>query len=55
MFSAQPAPLPPQTPAPAPAQTPAPVKKVPWLALALIVAMVVLLAVVVIMAFALRK
>jgi hypothetical protein len=54
MFSAQPV-VQPQAPAPAP--TPAPIagKKVPWLTLALIVAVVVLLAVVVIMAFALRK
>lgn len=60
MFSAQPVPQP-QPPAPAPAQTPAPAaapaaaKKVPWGMLALIVAVVVLLAVVAIMAFALRK
>ena len=60
MFSAQPV-LEPQPPAPAPAQTPAPApapiapRKVPWLTLALIVAVVVLLAVVAIMAFALRK
>jgi hypothetical protein len=60
MFSAQPV-LQPQPPAPAPAQTPAPAaaptaaKKVPWGMLALIAAVVVLLAVVAIMAFALRK
>ena len=42
-------------PAPAPAPAPIAAKKVPWLTLALIVAVVVLLAVVVIMAFALRK
>jgi len=60
MFSAQPV-LQPQPPALAPAQTPALAaaptagKKVPWLMLALIVAVVVLLALVAIMAFALKK
>jgi hypothetical protein len=60
MFSAQPV-MQPQPPAPAPAQTPAPAaaptaaKKVPWLMLALVGTVVVLLAVVAIMAFALRK
>jgi len=60
MFSAQPA-LQPQPPAQAPAQTPAlaasptAAKKVPWGTLALVVAVVVLLAVVAIMSFALRK
>ena len=55
MFSAQPAPQPtvPATPTPAPA--PVGAKKVPWLTVALIVAVVLLLAVVAIMAFALRK
>ncbi|MGA9624212.1 MAG: hypothetical protein WBQ65_07075 [Bryobacteraceae bacterium] len=60
MFGAQPV-LQPQRPAPPVAQTPAPAtapvvgKKVPWLMLALIVAVVVLLAIVAIMAFAPRK
>jgi hypothetical protein len=54
MFSAQPG-LQPQAPAPAPAPAPIAVKKAPWLMLALIGAVVVLLALVVIMAFALRK
>jgi hypothetical protein len=60
LFGAQPV-LQPQRPAPLVAQTPAPVtapvvgKKVPWLMLALIVAVVVLLAIVAIMAFAPRK
>ena len=40
---------------PVPAAAPTTAKKVPWLTLALIVAVVVLLAVVAIMAFALRK
>jgi len=60
LFGAQPV-LQPQRPAPPVAQTPAPAaapvvgKKVPWLMLALIVAVVVLLAIVAIMAFAPRK
>jgi len=60
MFGAQPV-LKPQPPAPPVAQTPAPAtapvaaKKVSWLMLALIVAVVVLLAIVAIMAFAPRK
>jgi hypothetical protein len=60
MFSAQPV-LEPQPPAPPAAQTPAPApapiaaRKVPWLTLALIATVVVLLAIVAIMAFALRK
>ena len=60
MFGAQPV-LQPQRPAPPVAQTPVPAtapvagKKVPWLMLALIVAVVVLLAIVAIMAFAPRK
>ena len=52
MFGAQPV-LQPQTQAPAPAPTAA--RKVPWVMLALVVTVVVLLAVVAIMAFALRK
>jgi hypothetical protein len=59
MFGAQsvPQPQPPAQAPQAPAATSAPIaaKKVPWLTLALIVAVVVLLAVVVIMAFVLRK
>jgi hypothetical protein len=55
MFAAQPV-VQPQPPAPAAAApTPTAAKKVPWGTLALIVAVVVLLAVVAIMAFALRK
>jgi hypothetical protein len=54
MFSGQPV-LQPQPQAPAPAPAPTAARKVPWLTFALIVAVVVLLAVVVIMAFALRK
>ena len=52
MFGAQPV-LQPQTQAPAPAPTAA--RKVPWVMFALVVTVVVLLAVVAIMAFALRK
>ena len=58
MFSAQPVPQPqPPAPALAPPQATAPTtgKKVPWVTLALIAAVVVLLAMVAIMAFALRK
>lgn len=60
MFGAQPV-LQPQPPASRVAQTPAPAtapvagKKVPWLTLALIVTVVVLLAIIAIMAFAPRK
>ena len=55
MFSAQPVVQPAPPAPPAPAAAPIAAKKVPWLTLALIVAVVVLLAVVAIMAFALRK
>jgi hypothetical protein len=56
MFSAQQAPQPqPVAPAPAPAAAPIAAKKVPWLTFALIAGVVVLLAVVAIMAFAVRK
>jgi len=58
MFSAQQAPQTqpqPAAPAPAPAAAPIAARKVPWLTFALIVGVVVLLAVVAIMAFALRK
>jgi hypothetical protein len=60
MFSAQPV-VQPQPPAPAAVQTPVPspapvaAKKVPWLMFALIVTVVILLAIIAIMAFALRK
>jgi len=58
MFSAKPAPQP-QPPAPAqappPATAPAVGKKAPWVTVAFIAAVVVLLALVAIMAFALRK
>ena len=55
MFSAQPVLESSLAPAAVPAAAPTTAKKVPWLTLALIVAVVVLLAVVAIMAFALRK
>ena len=56
MFSAQPV-VQQQAPAPAPAPAAAPVaaRKVPWLTVALVAAVVVLLAVVALMAFASRK